>query len=59
MRTYRFTAQVSEGKDDDGEAVGTVKARSEAEARQAVADWVREDGARKKRTWSATRIELT
>ncbi|MBC2869843.1 hypothetical protein [Streptomyces mexicanus] len=58
-RTYRFTAQVSDGKHDDGEAVGTVKARSDAEARQAVADWVRENGARKKRTWTATHIELT
>jgi hypothetical protein len=50
-RTYHFTATVSDGKHHDGEHVGIVKARSEAEA-------VREDGARKKRTWTATHIEL-
>ncbi|SBT93980.1 hypothetical protein GA0115233_107614 [Streptomyces sp. DI166] len=57
-RTYRFTAQVSDGKHHDGESVGTVKASSETEARQAVADWVRQDGARKGRTWTALRIDL-
>ncbi|MGV9888373.1 hypothetical protein [Streptomyces sp. NPDC003395] len=58
MRTYRFTATISDGKHHDGESVGTVQARSEAEARRAVADWVRQDGARKNRTWTATHIEL-
>ncbi|MCT9142413.1 hypothetical protein [Streptomyces violarus] len=59
-RTYRYTAKVGDGKgSDDGEHVGTVKARSEAEARLAVAEYIREDGARKKRTWIATHIELT
>ncbi|MGW1675682.1 hypothetical protein [Streptomyces sp. NPDC002324] len=59
MRTYRFTAQVSDGKHHDGESVGTVKAASEADARAAVADWVRQDGARKGRTWTALHIDLT
>lgn len=58
-RTYRWTAQVSDGKHHDGESGGTVRASSEAEARRLVADWVREDGARKKRTWTATNIELS
>lgn len=58
-KTYRFTAAVSDGKHHDGEHVGTVRASSEAEARAAVAEAVREDGARKKRNWTATRIELT
>ncbi|WP_329472706.1 hypothetical protein OIE75_29610 [Streptomyces sp. NBC_01723] len=57
-RTYHWTAQVSDGKHHDGESAGTVRASSEAEARAAVANWVREDGARKNRTWTATRIEL-
>jgi hypothetical protein len=58
-KTYRWTAAVSDGKHHDGEAAGTVRASSEAEARAAVADWVRQDGARKNRTWTATHIELT
>lgn len=58
-RSYNFTAQVSDGRHHDGEAVGTVKASSEAEARRAVAEWVQQDGARKKRTWTATHIDLT
>ncbi|MFF0226068.1 hypothetical protein [Streptomyces sp. NPDC004629] len=57
-RTYRWTATVSDGRHHDGEAAGTVRARSEAAARQAIAEWVRQDGARKNRTWAATRIEL-
>ncbi|MFC8065483.1 hypothetical protein [Streptomyces sp. NPDC057293] len=57
-RTYHWTATVSDGKDHDGESAGTVRASSEAEARAAVANWVREDGARKNRTWTATSIEL-
>lgn len=60
-RTYRFTAAVSDGKHDDGESAGTVRANSEAEARRAIAESVREDGARKgsRRPWTATHIELT
>jgi hypothetical protein len=58
-RTYHWTAQVSDGKHHDGEATGTVKAGSEAEARRAIAEWVRQDGARKKRTWTATHIDLS
>lgn len=58
-RTYHWTAQVSDGKHHDGESAGTVKASSEAEARRLVADWVRDDGARKKRNWTATQITLT
>ena len=57
-RTYRWTAAVSDGKHHDGESVGTVRASSEAEARRLVADWVRQDGARKGRTWTATHIDL-
>jgi hypothetical protein len=57
-RTYHWTATVSDGKHHDGEAAGTVRASSEAEARRLVADWVRNDGSRKKRTWTATHIEL-
>lgn len=60
-RTYRFTAQVSDGKHHDGESAGTVRASSEAEARRLVADWVRQDGSRKgaRRPWTATDINLT
>jgi hypothetical protein len=58
-KTYHWTAQVSDGKHDDGESAGTVRASSEAEARRAVAEWVRQDGARKNRTWTATNIQLT
>jgi len=58
MKTYRWTAAVSDGKHHDGESVGTVRAGSEAEARRLVADWVQQDGARKRRTWTATNIEL-
>ncbi|WP_369391298.1 hypothetical protein AB5J72_29400 [Streptomyces sp. CG1] len=58
-RTYRWTATVSDGKHHDGEAAGTVRANSDAEARTLVADWVRQDGARKNRTWHATHIELS
>ncbi|EST25799.1 hypothetical protein [Streptomyces roseochromogenus] len=58
-RTYRCTATVSDGKHNDGEAAGTVRANSDAEARTLVADWVRQDGARKNRTWYATHIELS
>ncbi|MFJ9101255.1 hypothetical protein ACIRJM_22635 [Streptomyces sp. NPDC102405] len=57
-RTYRWTAAVSDGKHHDGESAGTVRASSEAEARRLVAEWVQKDGARKKRTWTATSIEL-
>lgn len=60
MKTYSFTAQVSNGKDHDGECVGTVRAGSESEARSAVAAWVREDGIRKtNRPWTASNIQLT
>lgn len=58
VKTYSWTAAVSDGKHHDGESAGTVRASSEAEARRLVADWVREDGARKNRTWTATYIEL-
>ncbi|CAM5603147.1 hypothetical protein [Streptomyces coeruleorubidus] len=58
-RTYRWKAAVSDGRHHDGESVGTVRAGSEAEARRLVADWVREDGARKNRSWTATHIELS
>lgn len=60
-RTYHWTADVSDGKDDDGESAGTVRASSEAEARKAVAEWVRQDGARKgaRRPWTASNIQLT
>ncbi|MFD8392931.1 hypothetical protein ACFV2N_27960 [Streptomyces sp. NPDC059680] len=58
-RTYRWTATVSDGKHNDGEAAGTVRANSDSEARTLVADWVRQDGARKNRTWHATHIELS
>lgn len=57
-RTYRWKATVSDGRYHDGESVGTVRADSDAEARRLVADWVREDGARKNCNWTATRIEL-
>lgn len=57
-KTYRFTAQVSDGKHHDGECVGTVTANSEADARKGVADWVRHDGTRKNRTWTALHIDL-
>ncbi|MGW6261345.1 hypothetical protein [Streptomyces sp. NPDC055085] len=57
-RTYHWTAAVSDGKHHDGEAAGTVTASSEAEARHAIAAQVRQDGLRKKRTWTATSIEL-
>jgi len=60
-KTFRWTAQVSDGKYDDGESAGTVRASSEAEARSAVANWVRQDGIRKgaRRPWTATNIQLT
>jgi hypothetical protein len=58
-RTYRWTAQISDGRHHDGKADGTVQAGSENEARRLVADWVRDNGARKKRTWTATHIELS
>ncbi|MFI8191381.1 hypothetical protein ACIF8T_21600 [Streptomyces sp. NPDC085946] len=57
-RTYRWTAQVSDGRHHDGEATGTVQADSDTEARRLVAEWIRDNGARKKRDWTATRIEL-
>lgn len=59
-KTYRWTAQVSDGKYDDGEAVGTVRASSEGEARAAIAECVRQDGVRKgaRRPWTAINIEL-
>lgn len=60
MKTYDFTAQVSNGKHHDGECAGTVRADSEAEARAAVADKIREDGIRKtNRPWTATNIQLS
>jgi len=60
-KTYRWTTQVSDGKYDDGESAGTVRASSETEARTLVAEWVRQDGQRKgaKRPWTATNIELS
>ena len=58
-RTYRWEAAVSDGKHHDGESAGTVRADSEAEARRLVAEWVRNDGLRKKRNWTATHIELS
>jgi hypothetical protein len=58
MKTYRWTAQVSDGRHDDGESAGIVRANSEAEARKLVAEWVSQDGARKGRTWWATSIQL-
>ncbi|MFI1166544.1 hypothetical protein ACH4UM_23810 [Streptomyces sp. NPDC020801] len=58
-KTYHWTAAVSDGRHHDGESAGTVRASSEAEARALVVDWVRQDGARKKRTWTATDITLT
>jgi hypothetical protein len=59
-RTYHWTADVSDGRDDDGESAGTVRASSEAEARKAIAEWVREDGIRKtRRPWTASNIQLT
>lgn len=58
-KTYRWTATVSDGKHNDGEAAGTVRSSSEAEARALVADWVIQDAARKKRNWFATHIELS
>jgi hypothetical protein len=57
-RTYRWTAQVSDGKHHDGESAGTVQADNEVEARWLVAEWVRNNGTRKKRNWTATHIEL-
>lgn len=59
--TYRWTANVSDGKHDDGESAGTVRASSEAEAKKEITKWVREDGARKgsRRPWTATNIQLT
>ena len=60
-KTYYFTADVSDGKYDDGESAGTVRANSEAEARKAVADRIRQDGIRKghRRPWTASNIQLT
>ena len=58
MKTYRWTATVSDGRHNDGEAAGNVQASSDAEARRLVADWIRQDAARKKRDWHATHIEL-
>jgi hypothetical protein len=60
-RTYRWTADVSDGKHHDGESAGTVRANSEAEARRLITEWVREDGARKgnRRPWTATNIQLS
>ena len=60
-KTYRWTAQVSDGEHEDGESAGTVRARSEAEAKKEIAKWVREDGARKesRRPWTATNIQLS
>lgn len=61
QRTWDFTAQVSDGKYFHRESVGWVRAGSEAEARQAIADQIRQDGIRKghRRPWSATHINLT
>ncbi|MFJ9037968.1 hypothetical protein ACIRF8_15415 [Streptomyces sp. NPDC102406] len=60
-RTWYWTADVSDGKHHDGESAGTVKANSEAEARKAVAEAVREAGVRKdnRRPWTASNIKLT
>ncbi|MFB6675591.1 hypothetical protein ACFCWG_24835 [Streptomyces sp. NPDC056390] len=60
-RTWHWTADVSDGKYDDGESAGTVRASSEAEARAAIADAVRQDGIRKgnRRPWTASNIKLT
>ncbi|WP_159106690.1 hypothetical protein [Streptomyces rishiriensis] len=54
MKTYHWSAVVGDGKHNDGEAAGTVRASSEAEARTLIADWVRQDSARKGRDWFAT-----
>ncbi|MEV6696246.1 hypothetical protein AB0M68_03660 [Streptomyces sp. NPDC051453] len=60
-KTWHFTADVSDGKYHDGEHAGTVRASSEAEARAAVADSIREAGIRKghRRPWTASNIQLT
>lgn len=60
-RTWYWTADVSDGKYDDGESAGTVRASSEAEARQAIAEKIREDGIRKgnRRPWTASNIQLS
>ena len=60
-RTWYFTADVSDGKYDDGEHAGTVRASSEAEARAAIADAVRQAGIRKghRQPWTASNIQLT
>jgi hypothetical protein len=60
-KTWHWTADVSDGRHDDGESAGTVRASSEAEARKAVAEWVRRDGVRKghRRPWTARNIQLT
>ena len=60
-KTYYFTAQVSDGKYDDGESAGTVRASSEAEARKAIAESIRQDGIRKgnRRPWNAFNIKLS
>jgi hypothetical protein len=60
VKTWHFKAAVSDGKHDDGDSRGTVRASTEAEARKDVAEWVREDGKRKghKRPWTASNIQL-
>lgn len=60
-RTYHFTADVSDGKYDDGESAGTVRASSEAEAKAEIAKSIRQDGIRKghRRPWTASNIQLT
>ena len=59
-RTWHWTADVSDGKYDDGESAGTVRASSEAEAHSAIAEWIRQDGIRKgnRRPWTASNIRL-
>lgn len=59
LKKYHFTANVSDGKHRDGEVEGTVEAHGEAGARQAIAECVQRDGARKGCTWTAFNINLT
>lgn len=59
MRKYSWTAAFRNDKGDtDGEADGTVRAASEAEARKAIAECIAAGGARRGHRWTATRIDL-
>lgn len=62
MKTYDWTAKVSNGRDHDGEAAGIVKAPSEAAARAAIAECIHQDGIRRagpKTRWTVLSIELS